>query len=99
MPEEPDMSGNEEYQALLAEVQKKQEQMDSMANNSDEKEAVMQERLEVERQLAQIDADIRQQEKMKQEKADEIEQLANRAISLVFLCVLRYLQPYLKVHL
>lgn len=76
MPEEPDMSGNEEYQALLAEVQKKQEQMDSMANNSDEKEAVMQERLEVERQLAQIDADIRQQEKMKQEKADEIEQLA-----------------------
>lgn len=76
MPEEPDMSGNEEYQALLAEVQKKQEQMDSMANNSDEKETVMQERMEVERQLAQIDADIRQQEKMKQEKADEIEQLA-----------------------
>lgn len=75
MPEEPDMSGNEEYQALLAEVQKKQEQMDSMANNSDEKETVMQERLGVERQLAQIDADIRQQEKMKQEKADEIEQL------------------------
>ena len=57
-------------------TQKKQEQMDSMTNNSDEKETVMQERLEVERQLAQIDADIRQQEKMKQEKADEIEQLA-----------------------
>lgn len=76
MPEEPDMSGNEEYQALLAEVQKKQEQMDSMTNNSDEKETVMQERLEVERQLAQIDADIRQQEKMKQDKADEIERLS-----------------------
>lgn len=75
MPEEPDMSDNEEYQALLAGVQKKQEQMDSMTNNSDEKETVMQERLEVEHQLAQIDADIRQQEKMKQEKADEIEQL------------------------
>lgn len=75
MPEEPDMSGNEEYQALLAEAQKKQEQMDGMTNNSDEKETVMQERMEVERQLAQIDADIRQQEKMKQEKADEIEQL------------------------
>lgn len=75
LPSEPDMSGNEEYQAVVAEAQKKQEQMDGMTNNSDEKEAVMQERLEVERQLAQIDADIRQQEKLKQEKADEIERL------------------------
>ena len=38
------MSGNEEYQAVVAEIQKKQEQLDGLTNNSEENAAVQAER-------------------------------------------------------
>ena len=58
LPSEPDMSGNEEYQAVVAEIQKKQEQLDGLTNNSDEKAAVQSEKVSAEKELAGIETKI-----------------------------------------
>ena len=55
------MSGNEEYQAVVAEIQKKQEQLDGLTNNSEEKAAVQAERMSPKRNLQESKQKLRWQ--------------------------------------
>ena len=75
LPEEPDMSGNEEYQAVVAEIQKKQEQLDGLTNNSEEKAAVQAERMSAEKELTGIETKIEMEKQAVQKQAETLEQL------------------------
>lgn len=75
LPSEPDMSGNEEYQAVMAEIQKKQEQLDGLTNNSEEKAAVQAERVLIEKELTGIEKEIEIANQTIQKQAEALEQL------------------------
>lgn len=75
LPAEPDMSGNEEYQAVVAEIQKKQEQLDGLTNNSEEKAAVQAERMSAEKELTGIETKIKMAKQAVQEQAETLEQI------------------------
>lgn len=75
LPSEPDMSGNEEYQAVVAEIQKKQEQLDGLTNNSEEKAAVQSEKMSAEKELAGIEKEIEIANQTIQKQAETLEQL------------------------
>ena len=75
LPSEPDMSGNEEYQAVVAEIQKKQEQLDGLTNNSEEKAAVQAERMSAEKELTGIETKIEMAKQAVQKQAETLEQL------------------------
>lgn len=75
LPSEPDMSGNEEYQAVMAEIQKKQEQIDGLTNNSEEKAAVQAERVLIEKELTGIEKEIEIANQTIQKQAEALEQL------------------------
>ena len=75
LPSEPDMSGNEEYQAVVAEIQKKQEQLDGLTNNSEEKAAAQGERVSAEKELAGIEKEIEIAKQAVQKQAETLEQL------------------------
>lgn len=72
---EPDVSGNEEYQAVVAEIQKKQEQLDGLTNNSEEKAAVQAERMSAEKELTGIETKIEMAKQAVQKQAETLEQL------------------------
>ena len=75
LPSEPDMSGNEEYQAVVAEIQKKQEQLDGLTNNSEENAAVQAERMSAEKELTGIETKIEMAKQAVQKRAETLEQL------------------------
>lgn len=75
LPSEPDMSGNEEYQAVVAEIQKKQEQLDGLTNNSEENAAVQAERMSAEKELTGIETKIEMVKQAVQKQAETLEQL------------------------
>ena len=75
LPSEPDMSGNEEYQAVVAEIQKKQEQLDGLTNNSEENVAVQSERMSAEKELTGIETKIEIAKQAVQKQAETLEQL------------------------
>lgn len=75
LPSEPDMAGNEEYQAVMEEIQKKQEQIDGLVNNSEEKAAVQGERVSAEKELAGIEKEIEIAEQTIQKQSETLEQL------------------------
>lgn len=75
LPSEPDMSGNEEYQAVVAEIQKKQEQLDGLVNNSDGKAAVQAERMSAEKELTEIETKIEMAKQAVQKQTETLEQL------------------------
>lgn len=75
LPSEPDMSGNEEYQAVVAEIQKKQEQLDGLTNNSEEKAAVQAERMSAEKELTGIEIKIEMAKQAVQKQTETLEQL------------------------
>lgn len=75
LPSEPDVSGNEEYQAVVAEIQKKQEQLDGLTNNSEEKAAVQAEKMSVEKELTGIETKIEMAKQAVQKQAETLEQL------------------------
>lgn len=75
LPSEPDMSGNEEYQAVVAEIQKKQEQLDGLTNNSEENAAVQVERMSAEKELTGIETKIEMAKQAVQKQAETLEQL------------------------
>lgn len=75
LPSEPDMSGNKEYQAVVAENQKKQEQLDGLTNNSEEKAAVQAERVSVEKELAGVEKEIEIAKQTAQKQAEALEKL------------------------
>ena len=75
LPSEPDMSGNEEYQAVVAEIQKKQEQLDGLTNNSEENAAVQSERMSAEKELTGIETKIEMAKQAVQKQAETLEQL------------------------
>lgn len=75
LPEEPDMSGNEEHQAVVAEIQKKQEQLDGLTNNSEENAAVQAERMSAEKELTGIETKIEMAKQVVQKQAETLEQL------------------------
>lgn len=75
LPPEPDMSGNEEYQAVVAEIQKKQEQLDGLTNNSEEKAAVQSEKMSAEKELAGVEKEIEIAKQTAQKQAETLEQL------------------------
>lgn len=75
LPSEPDMSGNEEYQAVVAEIQKKQEQLDGLTNNSEENVAVQAERMYAEKELTGIETKIEMAKQAVQKQAETLEQL------------------------
>lgn len=75
LPLEPDMSGNEEYQAVVAEIQKKQEQLDGLVNNSEEKAAVQGERVSAEKELTGIETKIEMAKQAVQKQVETLEQL------------------------
>lgn len=75
IPSEPDMSGNEEYQAVVAEIQKKQEQLDGLTNNSEENAAVQAERMSAEKELTGIETKIEMAKQAVQKQAETLEQL------------------------
>lgn len=75
LPSEPDMSGNEEYQAVVAEIQKKQEQIDGLTNNSEENAAVQAERMTAEKELTGIETKIEMAKQAVQKQAETLEQL------------------------
>lgn len=72
---EPDVSGNEEYQAVVAEIQKKQEQLDGMTNNSEENAAVQAERMSAEKELTGIETKIEMAKQAVQKQTETLEQL------------------------
>ena len=72
---EPDVSGNEEYQAVVAEIQKKQEQLDGLTNNSEENAAVQAERMSAEKELTGIETKIELAKQAVQKQAETLEQL------------------------
>lgn len=74
-PSEPDMSGNEDYQAVVAEIQKKQEQLDGLTNNSEENAAVQAERMSAEKELTGIEIKIEMAKQAVQKQAETLEQL------------------------
>ena len=79
LPSEPDMPENEEYQAVVAEIQKKQEQLDGLTNNSEEKAAVQAERMSAEKELTGIETKIEMAKQAVQKQTETLEQLnANR---------------------
>lgn len=75
IPSEPDMSGNEEYQAVVAEIQKKQEQLDGLTNNSEENAAVQAERMSAEKELTGIETKIEMAKQAVQKQTETLEQL------------------------
>ena len=75
LPSEPDMSGSKEYQAVVAEIQKKQEQLDGLTNNSEEKAAVQAERMSAEKELTGIETKIEMAKQAVQKQAETLEQL------------------------
>lgn len=75
LPAEPDMSGNEEYQAVVKEIQKKQEQLDGLTNNSEENAAVQAERMSAEKELTGIETKIEMAKQAVQKQAETLEQL------------------------
>lgn len=75
LPSVPDMSGNEEYQAVVAEIQKKQEQLDGLTNNSEENAAVQAERMSAEKELTGIETKIEMAKQAVQKQAETLEQL------------------------
>lgn len=75
LPSEPDMSGSEEYQAVVAEIQKKQEQLDGLTNNSGENAAVQAERMSAEKELTGIETKIEMAKQAVQKQAETLEQL------------------------
>ena len=75
LPSEPDMSGNEEYQAVIAEIQKKQEQLDGLTNNSEENAAVQAERMSAEKELTGIETKIEMAKQAVQKQAETLKQL------------------------
>lgn len=75
LPSEPDMSGNEEYQAVVAEIQKKQEQLDGLTNNSEENAAVQAERMSAEKELTGIETKIEMAKQAVQKQTETLEQL------------------------
>jgi DNA repair exonuclease SbcCD ATPase subunit len=75
LPSEPDMSGNEEYQAVVAEIQKKQEQLDGLTNNSEENAAVQAERMSTEKELTGIETKIEMAKQAVQKQTETLERL------------------------
>lgn len=75
LPTEPEMSGNTEYQAVVAEIQKKQEQLDGLTNNSEEKAELSKEKADAEKELAGIEKEIEMQKQAVQKQTETIEQL------------------------
>ena len=75
LPSESDMSGNEEYQAVVAEIQKKQEQLDGLTNNSEENAAVQAEKMSAEKELTGIETKIEMAKQAVQKQAETLEQL------------------------
>lgn len=75
LPADPDMSGNEEYQAVVAEIQKKQEQLDGLTNNSEENAAVQAERMSAEKELTGIETKIEMAKQAVQKQTETLEQL------------------------
>lgn len=75
LPSESDMSENEEYQAVVAEIQKKQEQLDGLTNNSEENAAVQAERMSAEKELTGIETKIEMAKQAVQKQAETLEQL------------------------
>lgn len=75
LPPEPDMSGNEEYQAVVAEIQKKQEQLDGLTNNSEENAAVQAERMSAEKELTGIVTKIEMAKQAVQKQTETLERL------------------------
>lgn len=72
---ESDVSGSEEYQAVVAEIQKKQEQLDGLTNNSEENAAVQAERMSAEKELTGIETKIEMAKQAVQKQAETLEQL------------------------
>ena len=72
---EPDLSDNEEYQRLVAEIQKKQEQLDGLTNNSDERERIHKEKLDITCKLAENTVLMEAQKKAEKEKTEKINSL------------------------
>lgn len=75
LPSEPDMSGNAEYQAVVAEIHKKQEQLDGLTNNSEEKASVQAERMSVEKELTGIETKIEMAKQAVQKQVETLERL------------------------
>lgn len=75
LPSEPDMSGNEEYQAVVAEIQKKQEELDGLTNNSEENAAVQTERMSAEKELTGIVTKIEMAKQAVQKQTETLERL------------------------
>lgn len=75
LPSASDMSGNEEYQAVVAEIQKKQEQLDGLTNNSEENAAVQAERMSAEKELTGIETKIEMAKQAVQKQVETLEQL------------------------
>ena len=69
------MSENEEYQAVVAEIQKKQEQLDGLTNNSEENAAVQAERMSAEKELTGIETKIEMAKQAVQKQTETLEQL------------------------
>lgn len=75
IPPEPNMSGNEEYQAVVAEIQKKQEQLDGLTNNSEKNAAVQTERMSAEKELTEIETKIEMAKQAVQKQVETLKQL------------------------
>ena len=75
IPTEPDMSGNAEYQAVVAEIQKKQEQLNGLTNNAEEKAKVSKKKADADKELAGIEKEIEMQKQAVQRQAEALEQL------------------------
>lgn len=72
IPETPDMSGNENYQKVVSEIQKKQERLDGMDNNSAKRTELQKHRTELTCKLTENKILAEAQEKAEKEKSEKI---------------------------
>lgn len=82
-PSEPDMYDNKEYIAVTEEIQKKQEQLENLTDNSDEKLNIANQIREIEQKLSKIDVEIELREKLEKKKQQNIEKLEKERQELV----------------
>lgn len=81
IPEEPDLSENEEYKAVCNEISKKEESLKNLDNGEEQRTELSKKRRELMDKKSSIDAEIRQQEKTKEANEAEIKRLeAERSV-------------------
>lgn len=75
LPESVDLSDNEEYQKITAEISREEEALKQMSNGSDQRKEITEKRNGFIRECAKIDAEINNIQRKKQAHEEEVDKL------------------------